>query len=239
MTLAATQSGFVAMILGEDTSQVTPGERAYHFGYRRRLMDALADTFERTHAWLGDDAFFAAAAAHVARCTSSSWTLDAYGADFGETLAGFYPDRAEVAELAWLDHALSRAFVSADAPAFDMAGLAEVDWERARLVLAPGFAARTLGTNTPAIFQALVNGGVPPEPVAVEGAIAVWRRGLEPHYRTLDAREYRALCAIAAGDSFAAICAVLADDRDVEDATALVSHWLGLWLGEGVVCGVS
>src|SRR5277367_6026658 len=102
------------------------GLAVYHNAYRAQLVDCLRDTYEKLFAWLGDDAFDAAALAHVEANPPRSWTLSDYGATFDTTLAAIYPDDPEVAELAWLDWTLRRTFEAADCDPIDAAGLADV-----------------------------------------------------------------------------------------------------------------
>lgn len=109
----------------------------YHNAYRVQLVECLKDTFEKTFLWIGEDAFIDAARVHIERTPPSGWTLGAYGVGFDETLADLYPDDAEIAELAWLDWALSRAFEGADAAAIAADTLGEIDWDRAILHLIP------------------------------------------------------------------------------------------------------
>ena len=103
MNLMQQQARFLARILDDDTADLSPGEAVYHFAYRNRLHGALSENFERTAVWLGDDAFRAATMAHMRRRPPSSWTLDAFGDGFDDTLTALYPAAPDVAELAWLD----------------------------------------------------------------------------------------------------------------------------------------
>ncbi len=234
MKLRDRQDDFIGRILGAGEGLST-GERAYHFAYRARLTDALAETFEHVHAYLGDEAFYAAAQAHVAASRPSTWTLDAYGRDFPATLKGLYPGHPEVAEIAWLDNALNAAFTGPDSPPFDPAKLASADWERARLVLVPTLVAARLATNAAAILQALTAESAPP-PAEVFDApqgVIVWRQGFDCHYRVPPPEEFDALEAISNGATFAAVCEALPGD-----ATAVASAWLGQWLGEALVADI-
>jgi hypothetical protein len=82
----------------------------YHYAYRAQLLECLRYTFERVWAWLGDSGFEDAARRHIEAHPPHSWTLSDYGNEFDRTLSGLYPDDREVAELAWLDWPLRRAF---------------------------------------------------------------------------------------------------------------------------------
>ena len=65
----ATQNGF-----GDRASD---GLAVYHNAYRVQLTDCLAETFARSNAWLGGEAFVAVARAHIECSPPSGWTLGA------------------------------------------------------------------------------------------------------------------------------------------------------------------
>lgn len=249
MSLALLQREFCAYLRDGDAAiaaQVARGARrglaVYHHAYRANLAACLADTFEKTRAWLGDDAFAQAAQAHIARRPPSSWTLSDYGLGFDETLAGLYPDDAEVEELAWLDWSLRRAFDGPDSVVQDPATLAEVDWDIAALRLAPTLAVRPAATNAAAIWSALATGDRPPaaEPLNVSAGLIVWRQRLSPRFFTAPRLEHEALAAAQAGQSFGEICQTLAAELpDEEQAAAFAGGLLGRWMADGVVIGVA
>ena len=80
-----------------------PGLQIYRNNYRAQLMACMEDSFPQLRAWLGDDAFRAAAAVHIDRTPPHRWTLDAYPVDLPATLADLHPDDPEIAELARLE----------------------------------------------------------------------------------------------------------------------------------------
>lgn len=249
MSLADLQRNFSRFLRGDGSqtiTSVTPsaerGLPVYHYAYRATLMATLRDVFERTHAWLGDDRFDAAAQSHIARHAPGSWTLADYGLGFDQTLGKLYPSNPEVAELAWLDWSLRSAFNGPDAPALDMASLAAVDWDHAVLCLAPTLAWRKIGTNVAALWHALDAEGVAPPPAELLDSpafLTVWRHALMPRFHTVAINEYRALVMAADGMAFGAICAALAEGNQDPDATAsLAGAMLGRWIAEGVLVGV-
>ena len=116
MSLAELQRDFIDRLLAEPgaapaqvAARVAEGFSVYHYAYRSQLVACLKDSYERLWAWLGDDAFEAAARQHIARHPPHSWTLGDYGAGFAQTLAVLYPDDPEVAELGALDIGERRA----------------------------------------------------------------------------------------------------------------------------------
>jgi hypothetical protein len=218
-----------------------PGLAVYHNAYRVQLVDCLRDTFEKTLLWLGDDAFTDAAREHIESTPPHGWTLGVYGDGFGQTLGGLYPDDPEVAELAWLDWALGRAFEGGDAAPVTPHVLAEVDWDTAGLVLSPTMQIAAARTNAGAIWSALSAQDDPPVAAMLPelGAMVVWRQDFTPCFRTVGAIEAFALERIVAGATFGTLCHALiercGEDAGVSQAGAL----LGQWIGDGLIIGIS
>ncbi|KRA76395.1 hypothetical protein ASD89_01375 [Caulobacter sp. Root656] len=248
MSLLAVQRGLRDHILvggGDRPTGVAAGGEAglavYRHAYRAQLVACLRDTFEQTWSWLGDDGFDATALSHIAAHPPGGWTLDAYGQDFPVTLAGLYPDDPEVAELAWLDWSLRRAFDGPDADPITPEVLAQVDWESAVLTLSPTLTIGSVATNSAAIWGALAEGEAPPavERLPAPAAIRVWRQGLSPRYRTIDAFERQALAMVLDGCAFARLCEQLGRPGDTERTVEQVGGLLGAWLQDGLVCSAS
>ena len=143
-------------------------------------------------------------------------------------------------ELAWIELALDRAFVSADAPSLTAAQLNAVDWDSARLRLAPSMLSRPARTNAGAIWSTLEAGAVPPafEALAAGCVYLVWRSGFDARFRTLDADEAEALASIERGSTFAELCSGLIERRGESDGIRVAGEWLGRWIADGLICGV-
>lgn len=240
MSLAELQRAFMAHTLNGDTAVVplvTVDQRrglpVYAYAYRATLRDTLRDTFEKTALWLGDAAFDAVAEAYIEAVPSRSWTLADYGDRFADHLARTMPDDPELAELAWLDGALRRAFSAGSLPPPDPDRLAATDWETTGLMLAPHLAFRTIATNVIDVWN-----GLPDAPVAtarLDAAIGlvVWRNGFSPEFRSADPVEISALAMLGAGESFAAMCAALEEEADGD--AAMIGGLLSIWLRDGLV----
>jgi len=249
MTLVQLQRDFRAYIVaGSPAVEAAIAEDArrglavYHHAFRANLIACLKDTFEKTAAWLGEDAFERAALAHIEAHPPASWTMSDYGGDFEDTLAARYPADPEVAELAWLDWRLRRAFDGPDSEIQDPAGLADLDWERAVLRLAPTLALREVETNAPALWSGMAEDAEPPPAVMLDerSGLAVWRRDLIPQFRTLEIVEHRALERARSGATFGDICIGVAEDiRPSQDPAAAAGGLLGRWFAEQIVTGAA
>jgi hypothetical protein len=244
MSLLETQRGFRDHILaGIDAPLPGAPERGlavYRHAYRAQLIASLRDTFEKTWAWLGDEDFDKAARHHLESHAPKSWTLNVYGDDFAQTLRSLHPDDGEIAELAWLDWNLRRAFEGPDADAIKPEALAQVDWDHAVLIFVPTLVTGEVVTNSAAIWGALADGKAPPaaELLAVPAMVRIWRSGLTPKYRTIENFEQRALTLAMAGSSFADLCALLVEDGDADRAAQNVGAALASWLQDGLISAV-
>jgi hypothetical protein len=242
MTLAAMQRDFRALLVDAPNDmqrRVAPGSGlgVYHNAYRVQLADCLRETFEKVFLWLGEDAFLVAARTHIERTPPHGWTLGIYGAGFERTLEVLYPDDPEVAELAWLDWTLCRAFDGFDAVPMSPDSLRELDWDQTQLELAPTLQLCNARTNAGAIWSALSAGNTPPAAAALPtpGAMLVWRQGLTPCFRTIETIERDALAMLLAGETFGAVCTMLVErlgqDAGIQQAGAM----LGQWLHDGLI----
>jgi len=245
MSLIALQREFRAHILhGTDAiEQRVPdralrGLRVYRHAYHATLVDCLRDTYEKTAAWLGDDAFEAAADTYIDTYPPSSWTLADYGRQFPAALALAYPDDPEVGELAWLDLALRQAFAAGDLPGVDPAALADVDWDRATIHFAPHVAVRATRTNVVALWNALAGDATPPDcDTDIPGGLLVWRDGLSPYFRSTMRIEAETLIALTSGISFANACALVGNTHDLGPDD--VGEMLCEWLSSGLIIAIA
>jgi hypothetical protein len=248
MTLKAIQQHFRNHIIADQEglfdgvdATAEKGLRVYRHAYRAQLVGAMADTYEKTLAWLGEDAFEDAARRHIAQHPPSSWTLNVYGREFPATLRALYPNDPEIAELAWLDWSLRRAFDGPDATPIARDGLAQVDWDNAVLHFVPTLSICEVSTNCAAIWGALNDGRDPPAALLLPkpGAVRIWRDDLTPKYRSIEMFEHRALILAMAGSSFADLCALLVEKDDQDGAVRNMGAVLAAWLQDGLIAAVS
>lgn len=205
-----------------------------------RLTDALATSFERTHRWVGADAFSAASAHFALTSPPTSWTLDEYGAGFPAILAQLFAEDGGVAELAWLEWHMQQAFAAPDLPELTAQGLTDAglearDWEMLRFTMAAGFAAREVHHDCARLWHAHAQDTAPQITPTAPGvsALIVWRRGHSPQFRQLECDEFAALSKLAAGSSFGETAAFAGDH-----AIARFGAWFAGWLSEGLFSAI-
>lgn len=213
----------------------------YHHAYRARLGDLLREAFDKTWSWLGDDAFGAAVAAYVEGRPSTSFSLDDYGAGFPDFLARRLPEEIEAIELAWLERAMRKAFDGPDAAPLDPNRLAALDaeaWDRARFVFHPTLAVRPVRAHLGALWAGIESGEAFTPPTAEAGlSVRVWRKGLQPHFRMIEAGEAVALMQLMHSLTFAELCARL-PPVDGADPVECAGAMLAVWLQDELVVGV-
>ncbi len=247
MSLAAMQQDFRIWLTAatpESASRfgadAAPGLAVYQNNYRAQLMDCLEVSFPRVREWMGHEVFLAAAVEHIDSQPPHAFTLDAYADGFGETLARLYPDNPDLHELAWIEHALSSAFVDADAVPMVADALADVDWDTARLTLVPSFTMRLATTNAFDIWNALDDGTTVPRSEMREASagLVVWRRQFMCVVRQVDAIERDALMHVTANGAFDALCTFLVERLGEEEGIARAGALLANWIGSDMLAGI-
>lgn len=248
MTLLAMQRDFRAFLTdqsdafaGRVEQDAKAGLAIYHNAYRVQLLDCLRETFEKLHAWLGEDAFIAAAKAHIESTPPSGWTLSVYGEGFDRTLTDLYPADPEVADLAWLEWTLSRAFEGPDAAPLPAAELGALNWDTALITFTPTMRIGKATTNAGAIWSALSRGEHPPAATILPepAATLVWRQGLTPCFRSIETVEHNAIATLSRGQTFGGLCATLMEEHGHQAGIELAGQLLGQWTREDMIMAVT
>lgn len=211
----------------------------YHNAYRARLSEILADTFAKTYLYLGSDLFDQHAAQFAVRHPPQERSLNRYGAAFANYLRNIYPNNPELFELASLEFALRICFDGADAPPLTRE-LAQQDsaqsWLQQSGVLNPSVQRLVVTTNVVAIWHAINNAAdVPPvEHLHSAATLLVWRKDLQPHFRTLTVGESTMIAALSQGQAISQATENLADTEHLPEP-ALLGQWMSTWLDDEIL----
>jgi uncharacterized protein (UPF0276 family) len=211
--------------------------RIYHHAYRARLSEVLADSFAKTHLFMGSDLFDEEATAFAVAQPPRTRSLNRYGAAFPAYLAARYPDNPELHELAQLDWDLRSCFDGPDAAALSAADAqadASASWLLREDPLHPSLTLRPVRMPVVSMWKAIDADAEVPEatPLPEPLYIAVWRKGLQPHFQSLDGPQAQFVSQLQAGASISAACTSLAGTPALADPAQL-SGWLQAWLADG------
>lgn len=231
-----------ATALVESTPALSAERRLdiYHNAYRARLIELLADTYERVVHYIGDEAFEQAALDYIEAHAPTARNLRHYGMGFPAFLATRFPDDTDVAELADMDLRLRNTFDAPDADtlrATDLAAITPDAWDAVLFRLHPTVSLVCFQWNTPAIWQCLNEARTPPlaERAVDAQAWLFWRKELQPHFRSLTSEEHTSLQLLAEGHSFGAVCEQLAAAFPQLDVAAHIGACLRCWLEDGLL----
>ncbi|HEU4845739.1 MAG TPA: DNA-binding domain-containing protein [Burkholderiaceae bacterium] len=255
--LAAIQCAFQDYVLGQGGAQpaIAHAVRSqhglgaqqrlaiYYNAYRIRMREALCEAYDQTWSYLGDELFAQLADSYLAAHPSQRPNLRWYGDRFADHVAQALPAYPWVAELARFEWTLGLAFDAADAEpltAADLAPLAPQAWAGLALDWHPSVRLLPLRWNAVALWQALGAQQTPPDatPSAVPVTWLVWRRGEQPHFRSLAGGEAGALAHIGGGATFGAVCGQAGAhgcDGGSEAAVPVLAGYLQQWLAQGVL----
>lgn len=258
MTLADRQAAFMRAILNEDAplpegwgNSQAAGMSVYRGNYRGALMDALADTFERTARYVGAGPFKQASVHHAISNPPSGWTIDEAGEGFDTTCAELFGENPEVAELAWLEWAMLQVSTAPDFEPLDAAGFASAtaefgdqDWMDLKIEYQPRAVAALAEHHLPGLWNALEQDGQPMPELRLPSAqgCLVFREGERPTFMLVDPDSANAFSAMQDGASYGQIIALLAgeepSDEVVQQAAMRAGELLGGWLQEGLITGL-
>ncbi len=214
----------------------------YHNAYRVRLADVLADSFSKTCLYMGSEAFEQDATTFAVGHPPQTRSLSRYGENFPSYLVTRYPDNPELHELAQLDWDLRTRFDCADVAALDpQSAQARADehspaWLSGLHPLHPSLTLRSISTNVTQIWRAIdADADVPPVQQLMEAKfLAVWRKGLQPHFRSVEADEAAFLQRLLSGNSVDEAANALAGTAVLPDPQRL-GGWLQAWLADGML----
>ena len=154
------------------------------------------------------------------------------GKYFVAHLDACFPTSPELWQLAQLDWDLRACFDGADVTALDAATVAadsETTWLTRDRVLHPNLVLREITMNVVPIWRAIDADVEVPEaaPLSSPLNLAVWRKGLQAHFKTVNANEAAFLQALAEGSSIANVASSLEGGPQLADPAPL-----GAWLRE-------
>lgn len=218
----------------------SPAQRlaVYHHAYRRRLSEALAESFIKTRLLMGSDLFEEVAMTYVVSAPPLTRNLNRYGDDFPAYLRQLYPANRELYELAQLDWDLRTRFDGEDAPHRHVDNTQSSDtevWLHQKNPLHPSVLLRQIHTNVVTLWKAIDEDHEVPAPEYHDAPLTlmVWRRELQPRFQTLTTAQAAFMHLLAQGESINQACLQLVNTEVLQNPENL-GTWLGTWLREGI-----
>jgi hypothetical protein len=252
-TLAEVQSIFQRAILeGEDAilpliNDSRKERRETLFGVYRnayvlRLVEILGRSYEKLHAYLGDETFDGMARAYIAANPSHHPNGRWFGAKLPEFLRGAEPWKIypQLSDLAEIERALEDVFDETDANSltlYELSRFAPEEW--ARLVFTPHRAIRrlNLASNASAIWLALAAGIEPPEAVPLDECerVIAYRQQYTAYHRPMPYEEAMMWDEAASGVPFSILCELIATYGGEAGAPARAAGYLKGWIDAGLL----
>lgn len=210
------------------------GMQIYHRAYRERLAEVLADSYPKCQLYLGTALFEELAYQYIGAHPPKERHLGTYGAHFAVLLQSVYPDNPELPDLAQLEWALREVFDTTNVPAWTLADIGETGPEAclaSGAVLHPSLSLHTVRTNAVTIWHAIDGDVEVPEVTlwAQPRTLAVWRKDLRPHFKSLDTEEAGFLIELGkSGASIADVAHAWEVSGRLRDPSVL-GDWLAGW----------
>ena len=234
-------AAFKAHIIDDEKVGAKKRLGIYVDAYRLRIIEALATTYPKLKALLGDDLFEVTARTYIEQFPSTyrnmRWVGNKIQTHLEQTLSQ-HPVAAEMAAFEW---ALGLAFDAEDAPNFtlqDLAAIPPEDWANLTFRFHPSYHLLPLQHNVVQIWNALDKEEIPPNALQTNTPCLIWRMDLNAHFRSLDTAEYAALQSIVEGASFGGLCEQLQENASEEEATIQAAQYLSGWLNDGLIAKV-
>lgn len=209
----------------------------YQNAYVLRLIEFLANDYEKLHGLLGDDQFDEMARAYIAAHPSQTRNARWYGARLPDFLETTEPYKATpvVADMARLERALTDVFDAEDARVLtleDLGKIAPQDWPGLTFSPHPATRRIDISTNADEIWRALHNEQTPPEPANLgePRRIVVYRPEGMATFRVMPTDEAMMWDEAANGVGFSVLCEMLSMYAGEDEAPARAAGYLQGWI---------
>lgn len=222
--------------------------KVYDHAYRARLVEILTEDLEGLHTLLGDEQFFETMEQYVDANPSTSRSARWLGRGLVAWLrtSKDWSDNPMVLSMAAFEWMLGLAFDAPDAAPVAISDIGTVPleaWPMLTLTFHPALNTTMLAFDVSEFYQA-VKAGIDPDapPVPYDSPVtwAAWRdpESLMVTYRPLEIDEAAALSAAAEGQTFDALCEIIADCTEADEAAVRAAGLLRVWVESGWVIGI-
>lgn len=214
----------------------------YRNAYVLRLIEFLANDYEKLQGLLGDEQFDALARDYIAVHPSTTPNARWFGRNLPEFLRSTprYKTMPVLGDLATLEKSLNDTFDASDADSLEMADLATLDgdgWAALTFTPHPSTIRIDLSTNAAGIWSALHEEETPPQPSTTESPvrILVSREDGMATFRPLADDEAMMWDEAVNGVSFAVLCEMMAVYAGEDEAAPRAAGFLKSWTDRGIL----
>ena len=232
-------------VVGTEKVPVQTRLAIYGDGYRLRLIEALQSTFPVLASLLGETDFETLASRYIGTHASTFFSIRDYGHELEAFLAAEteYARAPVLPELARWEWAMAAIFDAADTASIattDLAQIAPEEWAQLCFDWSPALRVVSLEWNVPQLWKAVTENAEPPSPdlLPQPGEWLLWRQDLQIYFRPLSPDEAHALAAAREGQSFGALCVLLCERMEDNEASRRAAGFLRAWVQAGLMTGV-
>ncbi len=254
--LAEIQSQLQDYLLGKESGieaaiALPPqGDRAERLGiyghtYYKRLIGVLEQSFRGLRALMGKEAFADMAYEYIKANPSRYFSVDNIGIHLAEFLTQHqnYAKEPIYAEMAVFERTMTMCYDAEDVSLLtsaDIGAIAQNDWPKMHLGLAPNVNLLQFHWNTTDIYDAIMQDQKLPEAQHYEQPLhcVIWRYEYTPYYYLAPNQEASCLQLIANGKSFLDICEALCELLPDDQVTPTVVDYILQWLNKGMLATV-
>ena len=232
-------------IISTEQAQAEHRLGAYYNAYRLRLIECLATDFSALQKQLGEEAFEYLVLDYLQRYPSEHPSVRWAGQHMAEFLLQTeLPEKQFLAELAAFEWAQGLCFDAADSDQLfgldDMAHLPPESWPHLTLHFHPSVRWLDLSWNVPPYWVALDNREQPLQAVRedIPTRWLMWRRDLNPNWRSLDSAEAWAIEAAVEGANFSALCEGLLEWIGTDAVALTAAGYLKQWIHDELISSI-
>ncbi len=228
----------VDAVVGDEKGSAEDRLALYGDSYELRLVEVLGVDFPGVHSLLGDRAFTDMCRAYIAAHPSQHPSIRWFGRKMTEFLQVTppYSEHEVLLEMAEFEWAKNQVFDAANSEVVtlnELAAIAPERWGEMCFEFGPALCRLQFHNNVLVLWDA-IDREVDALPELQRSEVPVqwlvWRKGLDPHWRSLDIDESRALDYCLQGMNFADLCEHLCEWVDEEHAPMRAVTFLKNWV---------
>ena len=249
---SAEDEAILSSIVGDEKASAAERMGFYHDAYRLRLIEVMQSDYPGLCRCLGDEDFASLVRAYLKVFPSRYRSIRWFGVNlpsFIQSHLSHHADADRLYEMALFEKQQNDVFDEADIEPMKLETLAAVapeDWGGLHFRFVPACRMVSLHYRVPELWRELqdrsdaerdqpaLNFGEAAEPVSW----LIWRKELNPHWRSLAADEVLALSMMMAGENFAMVCEALAEVLPEQDVPERAVFILRTLIEDGVVAAL-